>query len=159
MFGINGWEAIILVVLAVVVLGPEQLPEYAAKLAHGVRKLRVMAEGAKVQLKDQLGEDYKDINWRQYDPRQYDPRRIVREALQEPLDFVAEPFRDVRDEVKGITDEVKAIKDGVGSSLTTGGLAAATSAAVGPPPAQVVLSGVSVGSQGSGRTFWDSEAT
>ena len=97
MLGINGWEALILIVLGVVVLGPERLPEYAAKLAHGVRRLRVMAEGAKVTLKDQLGPEYQDINWRQYDPRQYDPRRIVREALAEPLDYVSQPFREVAD--------------------------------------------------------------
>ena len=84
MLGINGWEFLILIVLAVVILGPERLPEYAAKLAQGVRKLRVMAEGAKVTLKDQLGPEYQDINWRHYDPRQYDPRRIVREALASP---------------------------------------------------------------------------
>ena len=75
MLGINGWEFLILIVLAVVILGPERLPEYAAKLAQGVRKLRVMAEGAKVTLKDQLGPEYQDINWRQYDPRQYGRRR------------------------------------------------------------------------------------
>ena len=94
MLGINGWEALILIVLGVVVLGPERLPEYAAKLAHGVRRLRVMAEGAKVTLKDQLGPEYQDINWRQYDPRQYDPRRIIREALidDEPAPTVKPPI-------------------------------------------------------------------
>lgn len=86
MFDITGWEFVILIVLAVVILGPERLPEYAAKLARLVQQLRVMAEGAKGQLKEQLGPEYEDINWRQYDPRQYDPRRIVREALMEPLD-------------------------------------------------------------------------
>jgi sec-independent protein translocase protein TatB len=92
-FGINGWELILLGLLAVFILGPERLPGYAAKLAQGVRKLRVMAEGAKGQLKDQLGPDYEDIDWRQYDPRQYDPRRIVREALLEPLEDAAAPLR------------------------------------------------------------------
>ncbi|HET7280158.1 MAG TPA: preprotein translocase subunit TatA [Dermatophilaceae bacterium] len=86
MFDITGWEFVILIVLAVVILGPERLPEYAAKLARLVQQLRVMAEGAKGQLKEQLGPEYQDINWRQYDPRQYDPRRIVREALMEPLE-------------------------------------------------------------------------
>lgn len=86
MFDITGWEFVILIVLAVVILGPDRLPEYAAKLARLVRQLRVMAEGAKGQLKEQLGPEYEDINWRQYDPRQYDPRRIVREALLEPID-------------------------------------------------------------------------
>ena len=86
MFGVNGWEIVLLALIAVFVLGPDRLPDYAAKLARGIRKLRVMAEGAKGQLKDQLGPEYGDINWRQYDPRQYDPRRIVREALLADFD-------------------------------------------------------------------------
>jgi sec-independent protein translocase protein TatB len=93
-FGVNGWEIILLALLAVFILGPERLPEYAAKLAHGIRKLRVMAEGARGQLRDQLGPEYEDIDWRQYDPRQYDPRRIVRDALREPLDDAINPLRD-----------------------------------------------------------------
>ncbi|MGB8382523.1 MAG: Sec-independent protein translocase protein TatB [Dermatophilaceae bacterium] len=83
MFDINGWELIVLVVVAIVVLGPERLPEYAGRMARGVRQLRAMAEGARAQLKEQMGPEFDDINWRQYDPRQYDPRRIVREALME----------------------------------------------------------------------------
>ena len=47
-------------------------------------RLRRMAEGAKGQLREQMGPEFDDINWKQYDPRQYDPRRIVREALFEP---------------------------------------------------------------------------
>ncbi|GAA4120384.1 hypothetical protein GCM10022415_21930 [Knoellia locipacati] len=93
MFGINGWEIVLLALIAVFVLGPERLPEYAQKLAQMIKKARVMAEGAKGQLKDQLGPDYEDINWRQYDPRQYDPRRIVREALIEPLEDAASTLK------------------------------------------------------------------
>jgi sec-independent protein translocase protein TatB len=84
MAGVNGWEFIALIVLAVVVLGPERLPEYAAKLGRLVRQARAMAEGAKGQLREQMGPEFDDIDWRQYDPRQYDPRRIVREALMDP---------------------------------------------------------------------------
>ena len=78
---INGWEIIFLAVLAVFVLGPERLPEYAAKLARLVRRVRRMADGARSQLRDQLGDEFDEVDWRAYDPRQYDPRRIVREAL------------------------------------------------------------------------------
>lgn len=108
MFGVNGWEVILLALIAVFVLGPDKLPDYAAKLARGIRKLRVMAEGAKGQLKDQLGPEYEDINWRQYDPRQYDPRRIVREALVEPLD---DAFSPVRDEIGSVRDAAR-FRDG-----------------------------------------------
>ena len=94
MLGVNGWEIVLVALIAVFLLGPDRMPEYAAKLARGIRKLRVMAEGAKGQLKDQLGPEYEDINWRQYDPRQYDPRRIVKEALLEPIDDAISPVRD-----------------------------------------------------------------
>ncbi|HET7819979.1 MAG TPA: hypothetical protein VFL10_00520 [Ornithinibacter sp.] len=97
----NGWEIVLLALIAVFVLGPDRMPEYAAKLAHAIRRLRVMAEGAKDQLKDQLGPEYEDINWRQYDPRQYDPRRIVKEALLDPLDEAIAPVRGEIDSVRG----------------------------------------------------------
>ncbi|MDR6864033.1 twin-arginine translocase TatA/TatE family subunit [Phycicoccus sp. 3266] len=90
MAGVNGWEFILLIVLAVVILGPERLPEYAAKLGRLVRQARAMAEGAKGQLREQMGPEFDDIDWRQYDPRQYDPRRIVREALMDPTPFEPE---------------------------------------------------------------------
>jgi sec-independent protein translocase protein TatB len=81
MFGINGSEFIILMIVVVVVIGPERMPEYAAKLARLVRQLRGMADAAQAQLREQLGPEFDDVDWKQYDLRQYDPRRIVREAL------------------------------------------------------------------------------
>jgi sec-independent protein translocase protein TatB len=80
-FGINGGEFLVLVVVAVLVIGPERMPEYAAKFARMVRQVRTLADTAKVQLREQMGPDFDDVDWKQYDPRQYDPRRIVREAL------------------------------------------------------------------------------
>ena len=87
MLDVNGWEFVLLIVIGVVVLGPERLPEYAAKLGRLVRQARAMAEGARGQLREQMGPEFDDINW-----RQYDPRRIVREALLDPtpLDSQAE---------------------------------------------------------------------
>ena len=81
MFGINGSELIILAILAVVILGPERLPEYAAQLARFVKQLKTMAAGAKEQLREEVGDDIVDMDWRKLDPRQYDPRRIIKEAL------------------------------------------------------------------------------
>jgi sec-independent protein translocase protein TatB len=85
-FGINGAELIILVLLAVLILGPEKLPEYTRKLTEWIRTLRNMAEGAKSQFKEETGTDFDEIDWKKYDPRQYDPRRIIKDALAEPVD-------------------------------------------------------------------------
>ncbi len=78
---VNGWEFVILVIVGIVVLGPERLPEYAAKLGRLVRQARSMAENARSHLGDELGPEFTDVDWEQFDPRRYDPRRIVREAL------------------------------------------------------------------------------
>lgn len=83
MFDINGWEFVILLVAALLVIGPERMPEYSAKLARMVKQLRGLADAARVQLREQMGSEFDDVDWKQYDPRQYDPRRIVREALMD----------------------------------------------------------------------------
>lgn len=81
MFGINGSELIILALVAVVVLGPEKLPEYTQKLTQLIRNLRGMAEGAREKLREEAGDEIADMDWRKLDPRQYDPRKIIRDAL------------------------------------------------------------------------------
>lgn len=91
MFDINGWELVIIVVVALLVIGPERLPQYLAKARQGVRDLRRLAEGAKTQLRDQMGPEFDNVDWSAYDPRQYDPRRIVRDALAEGWDATEEP--------------------------------------------------------------------
>lgn len=83
-FNLTSTEIMLLVLLAVVILGPRRLPHYAARLADLVRRVRDLAEGAKEQIKQEMGPAFEDVDWRQLDPRQYDPRRIVREALTEP---------------------------------------------------------------------------
>lgn len=89
MLGINGGELLILAILAVVVLGPERLPGYAAQLGRLVRELRRMATGARDQLREEVGADFDDVNWKKLDPREYDPRRIIKEALLDEFDDAA----------------------------------------------------------------------
>lgn len=93
MFDINGWEFILLAVLAVVVLGPERLPEYTLKLTRLIKQARAMADSARGQLREQMGPEFDDIDWKQFDPRQYDPRRIVREALLDDDEPAEEAFK------------------------------------------------------------------
>jgi sec-independent protein translocase protein TatB len=81
MFGISMDKVMVIAVVAVFLLGPERLPGYAARFASLVRALRTMADGAKNRMKDELGPEFEDLDWKKLDPRQYDPRRIIREAL------------------------------------------------------------------------------
>lgn len=87
MLGINGSEFLVLLAVAAVVLGPERLPQYTQQLTRLIRELRRMAQGAQEKVREELGPDFDDVDWRKLDPRQYDPRRIVREALADAVDL------------------------------------------------------------------------
>ncbi|TFC32124.1 Sec-independent protein translocase TatB [Cryobacterium sp. MDB1-18-2] len=81
MFGLTFEKLLLVGVVAVFLVGPEKLPHYAAMLGRVVRQLRVLASGASDRLRDEMGPDFDDVDWKKYDPRKYDPRRIIREAL------------------------------------------------------------------------------
>ena len=68
-------------VIAALLIGPERLPRYAETLAHWTTRARDYLRSAKTRVKEEMGEDFDDVDWRTLDPRQYDPRRIIREAL------------------------------------------------------------------------------
>lgn len=94
MFGINGYEFLLLAIIAVIVLGPERLPEYASQLAQLVKGLRRMATGAREQLREEVGTEFDDVDWRKLDPRQYDPRRIIKEALLDDIEDAIKPVSE-----------------------------------------------------------------
>jgi sec-independent protein translocase protein TatB len=98
MFGLSFEKILLIGIVAAFLIGPQKLPHYAAVLARMVRQVRDFANGAKDRIKEEMGPDYDDIEWKSLDPRQYDPRRIIREALLEPSEEQAKtellPGRD-----------------------------------------------------------------
>lgn len=80
-FGITVEKLVVLGVIAAFIIGPERLPKYAAMLGQFTVRAREFMRGARDRVKDEMGEDFSDVDWRTLDPRQYDPRRIIREAL------------------------------------------------------------------------------
>ncbi|MCG7288422.1 twin-arginine translocase TatA/TatE family subunit, partial [Cellulomonas sp. ACRRI] len=84
MFGINGGELLVILVVAVIVIGPTRLPGYAEQLARLTKQARHFLADARQRVDEELGDDVKDIDWAALDPRKYDPRRIVRDALLDP---------------------------------------------------------------------------
>ena len=96
MFGINLGELTIIALIALLVIGPERLPQYASQLGRFVREMRRMALGMREQVREELGPESDDIDWRKLDPRQYDPRRIVRDALTDVWDEDDDDARPAR---------------------------------------------------------------
>jgi sec-independent protein translocase protein TatB len=80
-FGLTIEKLLLIGVIAAFVVGPERLPRYAENLASLTKRAREWISTARTRVKDEMGDDFADVDWRTLDPRQYDPRRIIREAL------------------------------------------------------------------------------
>ena len=89
-FGLTFEKLFVIGLIAIILLGPERLPYYASQLAKLVRSLRDFANGAKERMREEMGDDFDEVDWKKLDPRQYDPRRIIREALldDEPVPVI-----------------------------------------------------------------------
>jgi len=80
-FGLTIEKLLLIGLVAGLLIGPERLPGYAESLSRFVKRAKEYVGTAKTRMKDEMGEDFEDVDWRTLDPRQYDPRRIIREAL------------------------------------------------------------------------------
>ncbi len=80
-FGLTFDKLLLIAVLALLLIGPERLPGYAKRLGEWARRARDYLGGARERMREEIGPEFDEIDWKQLDPRQYDPRRIIRHAL------------------------------------------------------------------------------
>jgi sec-independent protein translocase protein TatB len=86
-FGIGLPELMVIAIVAVVVFGPERLPEFARQAGRFVRQLRNLAQSAQNQLREELGPEYADLRLSDLDPRQAIRKHIL-EAMDDEVDLV-----------------------------------------------------------------------
>jgi sec-independent protein translocase protein TatB len=82
MFDVGIWEIFVIILVGVVVFGPDRLPEYARQAGRMVRQLRKFAESAQQDLREELGPEYADLKLTDLDPR-VAIRKHILEALDE----------------------------------------------------------------------------
>jgi sec-independent protein translocase protein TatB len=80
-FGVGLPELALIAFVAVLVFGPERLPDLAKQAGAMVRKVRTFANAARDELRDELGPEYADLEL-----RDLDPRTIVRKHIIEAMD-------------------------------------------------------------------------
>ncbi|MET0447573.1 MAG: sec-independent translocase [Aeromicrobium sp.] len=90
----------LILVVALLLFGPEKLPELAKQAGGFVRTLRRMADNAKNDLGREMGQDLSDLNLRDLDPRE-----IVRR------NFLDEPEAG-RDNTPAATKETRILRPG-----------------------------------------------
>lgn len=82
MFSSLGWgEILFLVVFGLVLFGPDKLPTLARDAARLLHQVREITQGARTQIKTELGPEFADI-----DLESLNPRAFVRKHLLEDTD-------------------------------------------------------------------------
>ncbi|UBU12227.1 sec-independent translocase [Nonomuraea gerenzanensis] len=81
MFGLGWMEIGALIVIALLVFGPERLPQAAAQAGKTLRNLRRMANNARDDLRAGLGPEFQN-----FDPADLNPRNFVRKHLLDDLE-------------------------------------------------------------------------
>ncbi|MFT4261857.1 MAG: sec-independent translocase [Nocardioides sp.] len=89
MFGIGLPELAVIAFIAVLVLGPEKLPDFARQAGRFVREAKKLADGARDQLRAELGPEYADLELRDLDPRAF-VRKQINEMIAEEDILVGE---------------------------------------------------------------------
>jgi len=88
MMGIGFAEFLVIGVVALVVFGPDRLPDFARQAGRMVRQVRHMSRQARDDIRAELGPDYAD-----FELTDLDPRRAIRKHLVEAWDDEEEPRR------------------------------------------------------------------
>lgn len=78
-------EILVIAVVAIIVFGPQRLPEFTRSAARFLRTLRQMVNTAQDDLRRELGPDFADL-----DVRDLNPRTFVQKHLLDPSDPDAE---------------------------------------------------------------------
>ena len=80
MFDVGLLELAVIALVAVLVLGPDKLPDLARQAAQLLHRARGLATNARDELRSELGPEYADLQL-----RDLDPRTIVRKHITEAM--------------------------------------------------------------------------
>ncbi|MFE7855724.1 sec-independent translocase [Streptomyces sp. NPDC057403] len=107
---VGSLELVTLVVLAVLLFGPEKLPEMIQNVAGFIRKVREFSESAKQEVRSELGPEFKDFEFEDLHPKTFVRKHLLDDGdlgLDEIRSALAPSgeFADVADAVRASAGE------------------------------------------------------
>ncbi len=82
MFGVGLPEFLVIFVVAILVFGPDKLPEFARQAGRLLRQVKNFTNAARDDLRNELGPEFADLELSDLDPRKA-VRKHILEAMEE----------------------------------------------------------------------------
>jgi sec-independent protein translocase protein TatB len=130
-FDIGPLELVALVVLAVLVFGPDKLPKVIQDTMAFIRKVREFSDSAKEDIRRELGPEFKDFEFEDLNPKTFIRKNLMSDEDEYGLKELRElgSSLDLRKEMAEVTDAV----NGVDTAAPARKAGAAAAAASGTP--------------------------
>ncbi|MEH0549730.1 sec-independent translocase [Streptomyces sp. B21-101] len=110
-------ELVTIIVLAVLVFGPDKLPKVIQDVMRTVRKIREFSESAKADIRSELGPEFKDFEFEDLNPKTFIRKQLDNDELG--LKEIRNGF-DLKKEMAEVTDAVHSRDtDAAGSGSTS----------------------------------------
>ncbi|MER6051870.1 Sec-independent protein translocase subunit TatB [Streptomyces sp. BHT-5-2] len=107
-FDIGPLELVALVVLAVLIFGPDKLPKVIQDVTGFIRKVRAFSDSAKEDIRSELGPEFKDFEFEDLKPRNFVRKHVLEkdEYGLRDLAEIREGF-DLKKEMAEVTEAVR----------------------------------------------------
>ncbi|MCX5445118.1 sec-independent translocase [Streptomyces nigrescens] len=106
-FDIGPLELVALVILAVLIFGPDKLPKVIQDVMSFVRKVRAFSDSAKEDIRSELGPEFKDFEFEDLKPKNFVRKHVLEkdEYGLKDLQEIRNGF-DLKKEMAEVTDAV-----------------------------------------------------
>ncbi|GAA2471295.1 sec-independent translocase [Streptomyces thermolineatus] len=112
---IGVFELVALVILGVLVFGPDKLPKVIQDISRFVRKVRAFSDSAKEDIRNELGPEFKDFEFEDLNPRTFVRKNLLDDGDDLGLKEIRSGF-DLKEEAASVTDAVNGRSRSSGSA-------------------------------------------
>lgn len=117
---IGALELVALVVLAVLIFGPDKLPKLIQDVTRTIRKIREFSESAKQDIRSELGPEFKDFEFEDLNPKAFIRKQLNENDDLKELKDLRSSF-DLKKEIDEVTDAVNSREPDTSVPAAVGG--------------------------------------
>jgi sec-independent protein translocase protein TatB len=104
-FDIGPLEVIAIIILAVMVFGPDKLPKVIKDVSTFIRKVRAFSDSARDDIRNELGPEFKDFEFEDLNPKAFLRKHMLDGDDELGLREIRNGF-DFREDMAGLTEAV-----------------------------------------------------